>query len=114
MGERIGGDKRGIEGFRSGRADGANQMGMLVGQVEVQDNGTGIFGKQNMKLIMAFRRKEDNGIIDNIVGFLVDNDTAGYILKEEKPAIVAYAGHTLDTQCVFVYSGVSDMGIQIG
>ena len=89
-------------------------MGVLVGHVKVQDNGAGVFRECDMKLIMTFRRQKDRRVVGDLVGLVIDDDLTGYILKEEKPAVVANAGFSLDSQGVLVYAGVSDMGIQIG
>lgn len=112
-GQGICGHKGGVKRFFGGRAQRTNQMGIFVCQIKVQNNCVGIFREYDMKLIMAFRGEKDNGVVGNLVGFVVDDNAPGDVSEEEKPAIIANAGFSLDTQRIFVYSGIPDMGVQI-
>ena len=86
---------------------------MFIAQVKIHNDSAGVFRKYDMELILAFRREVDNGVVGDLVGFLVDHDTAGDVLKEKQPAIIANVGRSPNAQSVFVYSGIPDMGIQI-
>ena len=102
---------RWIKGLFCGSTQRTHQMCIFVGHIEVQNDGAGIFRKYDMKLIAGLGGQKDHSIIGNVVGILVDDNRSGYILEEEKPAIVANAGFSLDTKGVFVYAGITDVGI---